>query len=293
MSNWFRVYGFADVQDRLLVGAYPLDREDVGMLEWMNVERVLNLVQDKEYAPGEREAVEDALAAAGIEERRISLTDYGRLPAPELEHAVREIVDWLDQGHRVYVHCRAGWQRSAAVAAGVVAVREGVGIEHALELVRQRKPSADPLPKQRDDLLRWWEARDPGRPSDAGDEKTPAAEPTPDHAARSEPTDEPAPTAADASDEVATAATGEGDLTDDLPTPAAGEGDLTGDLRTPAAGDGDLPDEPTAGQSTETNDPATDTADKRATGAASKGENTRRKRRKRRKRHERRRRRRS
>jgi protein-tyrosine phosphatase len=159
MSNWFRVYGFADVQDNLLVGAYPLDQEDVGMLDWMGVERILNLVEDEEYEPGEREAVEEALAGAGIEERRISLTDYGRLPAPELEQAVREILEWLDQGHRVYVHCRAGWQRSAAIAAGVVALREGVGIEQALKLVNKRKPTADPLPQQREDLRQWWDER--------------------------------------------------------------------------------------------------------------------------------------
>jgi protein-tyrosine phosphatase len=160
MSSWFRSYGFADVQDKLVVGAYPLDREDVGMLEWMKIERILNLVEDKEYSSGEREEVEDALAAAGIEEHRVSLTDYGRLPADKLEHAVEEVIDWIDQGHRVYVHCRAGWQRSAAVVAGVVAVTEGIEIEDALEFVRRRKPSADPLPQQREDLLLWWAERD-------------------------------------------------------------------------------------------------------------------------------------
>jgi len=163
MSNWFKVYGFADVQDSLLVGAYPLDRADVSMLEWMKIDRVLNLVEDEEYELGERDAVEEALNEAGIEERRMSLTDYGRLPAPAVEQAVAEVMEWLDQGHRVYVHCRAGWQRSAAIAAGVVALTEGVGIEDALELVRRRKPSADPLPEQRADLLTWWAERDRAR----------------------------------------------------------------------------------------------------------------------------------
>jgi protein-tyrosine phosphatase len=159
MSNWFRLYGFADIQNNLLIGAYPLDREDVGMLEWMKVERVLNLVEDEEYTPEERAEVEDALEAAGIKERRMSFADYGRLPSPKLEQAVDEVIEWLDQGHRVYLHCRAGWQRSAAVAAGVVALTEDVGIDEALELVHRRKPSADPLPQQREDLLWWWEQR--------------------------------------------------------------------------------------------------------------------------------------
>lgn len=167
MSDWFSAYGFADIEDGLLVGAYPLDADDVSTLEFMRIERVLNLVEDHEYEPGKHETVAEALYAAGIEEYRLSFTDYGRLPAPQLEGAVTEVVDWLDEGHRVYLHCRAGWQRSAAVAAGVVALREGVGIEEALELVHRRKPTSEPLPQQRDDLLQWWAEREQGW---AGDE---------------------------------------------------------------------------------------------------------------------------
>lgn len=159
MSSWFRTYGFADVLDELLVGAYPLDEDDVGMLEWMGVKRVLNLVDDGEYRPGERELVQEALAAAGIEEHRLNLTDYGTLPPEELEAAVQEVSGWLDEGIRTYVHCRAGWQRSAAIAAGVVALRQGINIDEALAHVQARKPSADPLPHQREDLRRWWEER--------------------------------------------------------------------------------------------------------------------------------------
>lgn len=159
MSGWFRSYGFADVVDGLLIGAYPLDEDDVSMLEWMGVERILNLVEDAEYRPGDREQVGAALMAAGIEEDRLSLTDYGGLPPEALEEAVRRVLGWLHDGKRVYLHCRAGWQRSAAVAAGVVAVRDGVDVEEALALVQARKPSADPLPHQREDLRQWWDGR--------------------------------------------------------------------------------------------------------------------------------------
>ena len=168
MSRWFRSYGFAAVLDDLLVGAYPLDRDDVDALTDVGIERVLNLTEDDEYRPGDRAAVERALREAGIEERRLSLTDYGGLPPDVLEAAVREVNGWLDDGARTYLHCRAGWQRSAAVAAGVVAVRTGREIDDALAYVQRRKPSADPLPHQRADLRRWWAGR--------GDE--PDADPT-------------------------------------------------------------------------------------------------------------------
>jgi predicted protein tyrosine phosphatase len=159
MSDWFRAYGFAEVHAGLLIGAYPLDGEDVRMLAMMSVGRVLNLVEDEEYEPGARLQIEIALAEAGIEEHRMRLTDFGRLPPDLLEQAVQEVAAWLDQGVLSYVHCRAGWQRSAAVAAGAVALHDGIGIEEALAYIQQRKPSADPLPHQRDDLIAWWDGR--------------------------------------------------------------------------------------------------------------------------------------
>jgi hypothetical protein len=45
------------------------------------------------------------------------------------------------------------------VAAGVVALRSGIDIDEALAEVQDRKPSADPLPHQREDLRRWWDGR--------------------------------------------------------------------------------------------------------------------------------------
>ena len=159
MSEWFLTYGFADVHDELLIGAYPTDEDDVKMLARIQVDRILNLVDDSEYRPGERDAVEAALAEAGIAEHRQNLVDYGGLPSTDLDAAVNQVLEWLDEGHRVYLHCRAGWQRSAAVAAGVVAIRENLTIDEALEVVQLRKPSAEPLPHQREDLVWWWEER--------------------------------------------------------------------------------------------------------------------------------------
>jgi protein-tyrosine phosphatase len=129
------------------------------MLAVMTVTRALNLVEDQEYPPGRRFLIEAELRRAGIQEHRMQLTDFGRLPADQLEAAVQTVVGWLREGELVYVHCRAGWQRSAAVAAGAVAVYDGLGIDEALAQVQRRKPSADPLPHQIQDLRRWWMER--------------------------------------------------------------------------------------------------------------------------------------
>jgi predicted protein tyrosine phosphatase len=156
MSNWFESYGFAEVFPELIIGAYPLDAEDVDALASSGVRRVLNLAQDAEYRPEQRHDVEAALARHGIEEVRLRVVDFGHLPTDALDRAVGTVVDWMDQCVRSYVHCRAGWQRSAAVAAGAVAVFNDVDVATALDWVRRNKSTADPLPHQRIDLLEWW-----------------------------------------------------------------------------------------------------------------------------------------
>jgi atypical dual specificity phosphatase len=159
MSDWFGRFGFAEVGDGLLVGAYPLDGEDVARIAGADVDVVYNLVEDTEYDAGARDAVETALDAAGVRERRLPLVDYGSLSRAAIDQAVDEILDDLEQGRRVYLHCRAGWQRSATVAGGVLALREGLEIQEALAVLSERKPSAEPLGHQREDLIAWWRAR--------------------------------------------------------------------------------------------------------------------------------------
>lgn len=160
MSSWFRSYGYASVYDRLVVGALPLDESDVQMLATLGISRVLNLVEDDEYTRGARREVERALAREGIEELRLGTTDYGGLTPELLEQATAQVNSWLDDGEVVYLHCRAGWQRSAAVAAGAIAIRDRIDLEQALSQVQRLKTTADPLPHQREDLARWFETRD-------------------------------------------------------------------------------------------------------------------------------------
>jgi len=159
MSGWFEHFGFAVVGDGLLMGAYPQDADDVAALVAAGVTRVFNLVQDVEYDPGARDACTSALAEAGIQERRVELVDYGNLPPGEIEASAQAVIAWIDEGECVYVHCRAGWQRSATVVAAILTLREDVTPRDALAILRARKPTANPLAHQRADLFRWWNER--------------------------------------------------------------------------------------------------------------------------------------
>ena len=165
MSAWFERYGFAEVGENLWMGAYPQDAADVAAIAAVGVTRVFNLVQDVEYDEGARDACVAALAAAGIDERRIELEDFGSDPAAQIELAARAVLAWLEDTEHVYVHCRAGWQRSATVMAAIIALREGVSPGVALQRLRQRKPTANPLSHQLEDLLEWWQTRERTQPA--------------------------------------------------------------------------------------------------------------------------------
>lgn len=165
VSDWFERFGRAEVADGLLIGAFPLDAQDVAALQAAGVTQLVNLCEDGEYEDGERAALEQALGAAGMTERRLQCTDHGNLLPGALEQASSLVLDQLDAGARVYLHCRAGWQRSAAVAAAVLSRRDDLEVDAALGVVKSAKPSADPLPHQIEDLRRWWTAR---QPQDAG-----------------------------------------------------------------------------------------------------------------------------
>ena len=156
MSQWFQDYGFAEVFPELMIGAYPLDGDDVDELVACGVRHVLNLAEEAEYDEVQRTVVAAVLARHEITEVRLSIIDFGHLPAEGLDQAVSTVVGWMDECVPSYVHCRAGWQRSASVAAGAIAVFNDVDISTALDWVRAHKSTANPLPHQRADLLNWW-----------------------------------------------------------------------------------------------------------------------------------------
>jgi atypical dual specificity phosphatase len=161
VSDWFEEFGLGAVDEpaRLFTGAFPTDADDVAVLSDLRIEAVVNLCQDSEYPEGARDQVEAALRATGIEERRLGLVDFAGFGPARLEAAVREVLRQLDSGRRVYLHCRAGQQRSTAVAAGVLALRDHISIDQALVEILGRKPGARPLEHQLEDLRAWYDER--------------------------------------------------------------------------------------------------------------------------------------
>lgn len=150
---------FGEIAPRLWQGPMPLGERDVALLQQAGITRVLNLCEDAEYEPGERELLERAYDQAGITEARLPSLDHGNLLPGLVERAVRDVNGWREAGESVLVHCFAGQERSAAVAAAVVADETGDGPAAALRQVRKARRVARPLGHQVADLDRWWAAR--------------------------------------------------------------------------------------------------------------------------------------
>jgi ADP-ribosyl-[dinitrogen reductase] hydrolase len=138
------------VAPRLFAGRNPLTTQDVEELADLGVTHYLDLREDQEYAPPKlgAEALK-ALEQAKIVRKRLPVTDMG---APH-HRAFSEAIDFLQSrletpDNRVYVSCRAGKERTAAVLIAYYATHHGVNYEAALTALRTGRPLLNPLPRQ-------------------------------------------------------------------------------------------------------------------------------------------------
>ena len=98
------------------------------------------------------------------EHRRAPPAGDRRLHGPPelLERAVAAAGDEV-----VYVHCRGGRERSAAVAIALLAAASGSTVEEAHDRAVARRPGFKPLPWQVEGVRTWLRDRDRHRILDA------------------------------------------------------------------------------------------------------------------------------
>ena len=163
MSRWFRTYGFADVFDDLIVGAYPLDEDDVDTLAAAG-DRARAEPDRGRRIP--RRAIarrsQRAFAAAGIVEHRLRLTDYGGLPADRSRpRCRRSAAGWTTASARTSTAAPAGSGRprsppaSSPSAPASTSTRRSPSSAGASRRPIRCRTSAT-------DLRRWWDGRAAG-----------------------------------------------------------------------------------------------------------------------------------
>lgn len=150
----------------ILAGRNPLTELDVRSLAAQGVTHVLDLREPSEWnRPGifGSEAV-DAMAPLGITRRNVPIAD---LSAPS-SAALTAAVDWIDgvldpmranPSARLFVHCRAGIERTGTILTAWRCRRKGESLDEALAALRSAGWPADPLEHQRAAVAAWLKAR--------------------------------------------------------------------------------------------------------------------------------------
>ena len=140
------------LQPEVLYGCNPLFARHVEELTTAGVTHVLDLREEWEWA-GEgrvgREAIE-TIERIPIHRRHLPIADGGNPKAETLTAAVKFIDHALAGGGVVFVHCRAGRERSGAVLLAWMLSR-GCDVGELQELA----PDLKPLPEQQAAVYEW------------------------------------------------------------------------------------------------------------------------------------------
>jgi ADP-ribosyl-[dinitrogen reductase] hydrolase len=140
----------------VLYGRNPLTAGDVGDLQRAGVRKVLDLRENKEwdsdYLFG-REAVA-ALSWSGIERVAVAIVD-GEAPSAEDLDFTWKLLSAADPGLPLYVHCRAGIERTGSVIGAFVARQRGISLHQALDRLAAEGCRLSPLPHQIAAARQW------------------------------------------------------------------------------------------------------------------------------------------
>ncbi len=154
-------FNFDEVGDGLFAGRNPLSARDVELMQGAGITHILDLREPKEWASPHfgSEALAE-IERRGIERLSAPVLDMGAPTSDGLELACQFLEENLDnQNARVYVHCRAGMERTAAVLIAYHAREFGVSYDEALAKLREGRPIFRPLPNQERAVRQWLEAK--------------------------------------------------------------------------------------------------------------------------------------
>jgi ADP-ribosylglycohydrolase/rhodanese-related sulfurtransferase len=128
-------------------GRAPIFRRDVWRLRALGVTHILDLREQHEWdGPGRHGSSAIAeIDDLGLARLEVAIRDMGTPGSRDLDRAVSFIDAALHLGGTVYLHCRAGVQRTAAVAAAWYARRESCPVDEAIERLRERRPDFEPM----------------------------------------------------------------------------------------------------------------------------------------------------
>jgi protein-tyrosine phosphatase len=145
------------VAPRLWAGRNPLTAIDIEQLQGHGVTHILDLREPHEWAPPRfGQAALNEIEAAGLTRLHLPITDMGAPTQDDLNRAVQFIDEVLAEGRTgLYVHCRAGMERTAAILIAWWARKHKTTYEAALAALREGRPILKPLPPQEAAVRQW------------------------------------------------------------------------------------------------------------------------------------------
>jgi atypical dual specificity phosphatase len=143
------------IEDWLLAGRNPLTVLDVELLQALGITHVLELREEKEWWRP-RFGTEAVEALEGWDRLHLPVVDT-HAPSPEQFEAACAFLSSVERepGARVYVHCRAGRERTASILTAYYARRSGRPWQEMLRQLRRRRPEFGLWPEQEAAVRDW------------------------------------------------------------------------------------------------------------------------------------------
>ena len=136
------------VSTQIVVGSSPKDVDDVRELEEEHrINSVLSLQTDDDLRVRN---IDIALLEKHYQQREML---FKRFPiddinpedmAKKILSPIQYLVNQVEQGKTVYVHCNAGICRATSTVLGYLYLHQGMKLENGLEYIRSKRPIANP-----------------------------------------------------------------------------------------------------------------------------------------------------
>ena len=154
---WKWTLNWDEIRPDLIVGSCPFDQKDLQTIQTAAQASAILSLQHEECLAScgiDYQSVAQAAAATGLVAVRFPMRDFHLQDQQEkLPGAVQSLARLVLDGHRVYVHCTAGINRSPLTVLGYLTFIEGISLEAALALIKTARPEADPY------LASYWGCR--------------------------------------------------------------------------------------------------------------------------------------
>jgi protein-tyrosine phosphatase len=127
---------FSRISDSLIIGSAPTTK-DYNLLRQMGVRLVINMRVERRPDPDPHNPPIPVLWLPVFD------TPLIPIPIKSLRRGVAAALETMQRGGKVYAHCQEGIHRGVAMGAAIL-IAQGFSPQQAIELIKQRRPIADP-----------------------------------------------------------------------------------------------------------------------------------------------------